>query len=135
MKIHYSIIRISDLAVPINPKIGIKTSQIIASNPHNYCKELLDNIYQDFFYILEDLEELISRTQNLTYENISTFINDKYENTTSIDFTNKLNKFILVSLFSSELVLSKLKLTHTISEINNLGCLYGKISEYDFLVS
>lgn len=134
MEVHYSIIKISDLAVPIHNKIGIKTSQIILSNPHNYCKELLENLHQDFLPILEDLKGFISENQDLTYEHILTFVSNKYDNTTFVDFTNKLNKYILVSLFSSELVLHKLQLTHTTDEMKSLGCLYDKISQYDFLL-
>ena len=60
MLIHYSIIKISDLAIPLHPKIGIETSEIIALNNHKYCEYLLNNLIKDFSYILEDLKELIS---------------------------------------------------------------------------
>ena len=134
MLLHDSIIKISDLAIPIHTKIGIKTSEIIKSNPHDYCRKLLEEIYENFFYILEDLKDPISTTENLTYELISTYISQKYENSIYIEFINQLRKFILVSLFSSELVINKLNLTSTISEMNSLGCLYGKISEYNSLL-
>tara|TARA_Y100001968_G_scaffold129821_1_gene118544 strand:+ start:9074 stop:9508 length:435 start_codon:yes stop_codon:yes gene_type:complete len=134
MQIHYSILKISDLAIPIHPKIGTKTSEIISSNPHGYCKELLWDIDKNFLYILEDLKEFISKHEDLKYQNISTYISNKYENSTYIKFTNKLRKFILVSLFSSEIVMKKLHLIYTISEINSLGNFYGNISEYDFLL-
>tara|TARA_Y100001968_G_C19363625_1_gene721212 strand:- start:57 stop:491 length:435 start_codon:yes stop_codon:yes gene_type:complete len=130
MIIHSSILKISDLAIPFHPGIGMNTSNILISNNHSYCEQLLDDLHTKFNFILDDIEKMISSHNELIYEDISNYLINKYENEIYIEFNSKLRKFILVSFFSSEVTLGRLKLTYSINEIKEKDCFYGKISEY-----
>ena len=99
---------ILDLMIPRSNYLTMPTSFYIEKNNSEFCIEKfleINKTYDNFFYAISEQN---SKKLFTNLEEIENFLKNNYEKTLYKQFIKSIQKFILITFFSSPLVLKEL---------------------------